>query len=174
MAKRKEKITSDIGWSTPDQISVRGLDLPNEILGHMNLGDLAFLQLTGRKATPEESRVFNAIVITLVEHGITPSALAARMTYMGAPESLQAAVAAGLCGLGTVFVGSMEGASKMLYEALPPEKRGRFAEKAADLATIAPRLADAGDVVLVKGSKGSKVSVVVDALRKLGHPAPDN
>ena len=99
MAKRKEKITSDIGWSTPDQISVRGLDLPNEILGHMNLGDLAFLQLTGRKATPEESRVFNAIVITLVEHGITPSALAARMTYMGAPESLQAAVAAGLCGV---------------------------------------------------------------------------
>ncbi len=114
MGKRKEKISSSIAWSTPpDKISVRGLDLPNEILGHMNLGDLAFLQLTGRKATPEESRVFNAIVITLVEHGITPSALAARMTYMGgAPESLQAAVAAGLCGLGTVFVGSMEGASK--------------------------------------------------------------
>ena len=124
MGKRKEKISSSIAWSTPDKISVRGLDLPNEILGHMNLGDLAFLQLTGRKATPEESRVFNAIVITLVEHGITPSALAARMTYMGAPESLQAAVAAGLCGLGTVFVGSMEGASKMLYEALPQDKLG--------------------------------------------------
>ena len=124
MGKRKEKISSDIAWSTSDKISVRGLDLPNEILGHMNLGDLAFLQLTGRKATPEESRVFNAIVITLVEHGITPSALAARMTYMGAPESLQAAVAAGLCGLGTVFVGSMEGASKMLYEALPQDKLG--------------------------------------------------
>ena len=124
MGKRKDKLTSSIGWSTADKISVRGLDLPNEILGHMNLGDLAFLQLTGRKATPEESKVFNAIVITLVEHGITPSAIAARMTYMGAPESLQAAVAAGLCGLGTVFVGSMEGASKMLYEALPHDKLG--------------------------------------------------
>ena len=86
MGKRKEKITSDIGWSTPDKINVRGLDLPNEILGHMNLGDLAFLQLTGRKATPEESRVFNAIIITLVEHGITPSALAARMTSEWAIE----------------------------------------------------------------------------------------
>ncbi len=124
MAKRKDKLTSDIAWSTPDKINVRGLDLTNEILGHMNLGDLAFLQLTGRRATPEESNVFNAIIITLVEHGITPSAIAARMTYMGAPESLQAAVAAGLCGLGTVFVGSMEGASKMLYEALPEDKSG--------------------------------------------------
>lgn len=124
MGKRTDKLTSAIGWSAADKISVRGMDLPNEILGHMNLGDLAFLQLTGRKATPEESKVFNAIVITLVEHGITPSAIAARMTYMGAPESLQAAVAAGLCGLGTVFVGSMEGASKMLYEALPQDKLG--------------------------------------------------
>ena len=50
MGKRKERISSNIGWSTPDKICVRGLDLPNEILGHMNLGDLAFLQLTGRKA----------------------------------------------------------------------------------------------------------------------------
>lgn len=139
MAPRKEKLTSDIAWSTADRITVRGLDLPGEILGHMNLGDLAFLQLTGRKATAEESRVFNAIVITLVEHGITPSSIAARMTYMGAPESLQAAVAAGLCGLGTVFVGSMEGASKMLYEALPREKLGQ----GADLDALAEQTVEA-------------------------------
>ena len=63
---------------------------------------------------------------------------------------------------------------KVLYEALPAEKRGRFALKAKDLVKAAGRLADAGDVVLVKGSKGSKVSEVVDALRKLGHPAPDS
>ena len=139
MSKRKGKITSKIGWSTPDKICVRGLDLPNEILGHMNLGDFAFLQLTGRRATPEESRVFNAIIITLVEHGITPSAMVARMTYMGAPESLQAAVAAGLCGLGTVFVGSMEGAARMLYEALPPDRVGT----GADLDAIAQQTVEA-------------------------------
>jgi len=133
MAKRKDKISSDIGWSTPDQINVRGMDLPTEILGHLNLGDMAFLQLTGRQPTRGESIVFNAIMVTLVEHGITPSAIVARMTYMGAPESLQAAVAAGICGLGTVFVGSMEGAAKMLYAALPEDQLG----KGADLAAIA-------------------------------------
>ncbi|WP_375173601.1 UDP-N-acetylmuramoyl-tripeptide--D-alanyl-D-alanine ligase [Pseudooceanicola sp.] len=63
---------------------------------------------------------------------------------------------------------------KALYDALPPEKRGRYEKAAEDLAAQAPRLIDAGDVVLVKGSKGSKVSLVVDALRKLGHPAPDS
>jgi citrate synthase len=114
----KPVIRSDIAFSTPDRISVRGKDLPNEVLGHMNLGDFAYLQLTGREASTQQSAMFNAILITLVEHGMTPSAIAARLTYAGAPESLQAAVAAGLCGLGSVFVGSMEGACRMLSEAL--------------------------------------------------------
>jgi hypothetical protein len=106
MARKNKPIRSDIAWSTPDRIEVHGKSLPDEILGHINLGDMAFLQIVGRMPTPQESNVFNAIAVTLVEHGITPSALVARLTYAGAPESLQAAVAAGLCGLGSVFVGS--------------------------------------------------------------------
>lgn len=56
-----------------------------------------------------------------------------------------------------------------LWEALPDEKQGQWAATAAELVPRASRLVDAGDVVLVKGSKGSKVSVIVDAIRKLGH-----
>jgi citrate synthase len=108
------EIRSDLGWSTRERIVVRGKDLPNEILGTLNLGDMAFLELTGRVPNPKESRLFNAMAVTLVEHGITPSALAARLTFLGAPEAMQAAVAAGLSGLGSVFVGSMEGAAKLL------------------------------------------------------------
>ncbi len=124
MTRKSKPIRSDIAWCTPDRIEVHGKSLPDEILGHLNLGDMAFLQIAGRMPTPQESNVFNAIAVTLVEHGITPSALVARLTYAGAPESLQAAVAAGLCGLGSVFVGSTEGAAKMLYEALPPGTKG--------------------------------------------------
>ncbi|MEL7151655.1 MAG: UDP-N-acetylmuramoyl-tripeptide--D-alanyl-D-alanine ligase [Pseudomonadota bacterium] len=61
---------------------------------------------------------------------------------------------------------------KALYDALPVEKRGRCVEKAEALVAEAHKLIDAGDVVLVKGSKGSRVSLVVDALRKL-HQAGD-
>jgi len=107
-------IRSDLAWSTPERIVVRGKDLPGEILGHLNLGDMAFLELTGRVPGAKESKLFNAMVVTLVEHGLTPSAIVARMTYLGAPEAMQAAVGAGLLGLGSVFVGSMEGVAKML------------------------------------------------------------
>jgi citrate synthase len=123
MARRQLK--SNLGWSTVDRIVVRGKDLPGEILGQLNLGDMAFLELTGRVPNANESRLFNAMVVTLVEHGITPSAIVARMTYLGAPEALQAAVAAGLLGLGSVFVGSMEGVARILSDAIATGKDAR-------------------------------------------------
>ena len=118
----KKTLKSDLAWSSVDRITVRGKDLPGEILGHLNLGDMAFLELTGRAPNPKESKLFNAMVVTLVEHGITPSALAARLTYLGAPEALQGAVAAGLLGLGSVFVGSMEGVARLLSESVSSNK----------------------------------------------------
>ncbi len=121
MAQRK-KLRSDIAWSTTDRIVIKGFDLCRDILGKLSLGDMAFLELTDRLPTPAESAVFNAVAVTLVEHGLTPSAIATRLTIAGAPEAMQAAVAAGLCGLGSVFVGSMETAARMLQEALPDPK----------------------------------------------------
>ncbi|GGW37530.1 UDP-N-acetylmuramoyl-tripeptide--D-alanyl-D-alanine ligase [Gemmobacter lanyuensis] len=61
---------------------------------------------------------------------------------------------------------------KALHAALPMKKRGEWAETAAELLPRAGALVDAGDVVLVKGSKGIKVSLIVDALRKLGQASP--
>lgn len=118
MMRKQKPLRSDMGWSTSDQIVVKGYDLPNELLGRVNLGDMAFLELMDRLPTEAESTVINALLVTLVEHGVTPSSIATRMTILGAPESLQGAVAAGLLGLGMVFVGTIEGSAKMLQEAL--------------------------------------------------------
>jgi citrate synthase len=135
VAGRGKEIRSDIAWSNAERIVVRGHDLPTEVLGHMDLAAFSFLQLTGRRPTDEQARVYNALLITLVEHGLTPSALAARLTYAGAPESLQAAVAAGLCGLGSVFVGTTEGSAQMLAEELAGDSDGT-----SDLAQAADRI----------------------------------
>lgn len=121
MARPRNPISSHMGWSTTDRIVVRGHDLPGELLGHVGFGDMAYLEVMGRLPNDQESTVFNSLLVTLVEHGMTPSAIAARLTYLGAPESLQSAVAAGILGVGTVFVGTTEGAAEFLTAAVTPE-----------------------------------------------------
>src|SRR5580700_10005925 len=126
-----KRLKSDLGWSTADRIVVRGHDLVEDLIGKVSLGDVAFLELKGRLPTKQESIVFNAITVTLVEHGMTPSAIAARLTYFGAPESLQGAVAAGLLGMGSRFGGPIEEVARTLQDALAPAPPG------ADLGELA-------------------------------------
>jgi UDP-N-acetylmuramoyl-tripeptide--D-alanyl-D-alanine ligase len=60
---------------------------------------------------------------------------------------------------------------RALHEALPRRQRGDWVETAAELAPRVRSLIDAGDILLVKGSKGIKVSLIVDVLRKMGQAA---
>jgi citrate synthase len=118
VTEAKKRLKSRMGSSTADRIVVRGHDLVEDLIGKVSLGDMAFLELKGRLPSRQESVVFNSLTVTLVEHGMTPSAIATRLTYFGAPESLQGAVAAGLLGIGDRFGGSIEAAARTLQEAL--------------------------------------------------------
>jgi citrate synthase len=150
-----KKLKSDLGWSTADRIVVRGHDLADELIGKASLGDVAFLELKGRLPTKQESIVFNAITVTLVEHGMTPSAIAARLTYFGAPESMQGAVAAGLLGIGDRFGGSAEEAARMLQDAL--RDAAQEAGQEADLRALA------GEIIREHKEKKQPIA-------GLGHP----
>ncbi len=61
---------------------------------------------------------------------------------------------------------------KALWARLAPHQRGNWVASAAEITPLVSGLVGIGDIVLVKGSKGSKVSLAVDALRNLGHPGP--
>jgi citrate synthase len=132
--KPKKPLRSDMGWSSTDKIVVRGHNLPGELLGRIDLGSMAFLEITGRMPTMQEAEVFNALLVTLVEHGMTPQAIATRLVNLAAPEALQAAVAAGLCGVGSVFAGGSEQIARILQDAL----RDQPAD--ADLAALAVKI----------------------------------
>ncbi|MEM1387161.1 MAG: UDP-N-acetylmuramoyl-tripeptide--D-alanyl-D-alanine ligase [Pseudomonadota bacterium] len=93
------------------------------------------------------------------------------MLELGPSEMALHAGLADLPGLASVdLVHCIGPRMRALYDALPGAKRGQWAEKPEALIKKASALIDAGDVILVKGSKGSRVSLVVDAIRKLGHP----
>ncbi len=107
-----------IGSTTPDSITVAGRDLPSELMGRMTLTELAYLLITRREATPAQVRLLDAVLVSLADHGLTPSALSARLTYTGAPESVQGAVAAGLLGAGSVLLGPAGDTAQFLVDAL--------------------------------------------------------
>ena len=107
-----------IGGATRDQIKVAGRDLPGEIMGRFTLTELAYLLVTKREPTPSQTRLLDAVLVSLADHGLTPSALAARLTYTGAPEAIQGAVAAGLLGAGSVFLGPAGDTAQFLFDAL--------------------------------------------------------
>lgn len=123
-------VRSGIGRSTADSISVRGHDL-TALMGSVTFPDLAWLMVTGRLPDADESRLFNAVLVSLADHGLTPSALAARLTYTGAPEALQAAVAAGLLGTGSVYLGPTEDTARFLHAVVESAGLGAGSDRAA-------------------------------------------
>ena len=51
-------------------------------MGKVSFGELAFWLVTLRRPTPSEVRVFEAVLVALADHGFTPTAIAARLTYL--------------------------------------------------------------------------------------------
>src|SRR4051812_18709443 len=87
-------------------------------MGRVGFGELAYWLVAGRRPTAGEVRVFEAVLVALADHGFTPTAIAARLTYLSAPESLQGAMAAGLLGGGSRFLGVTEDTGRFLAETL--------------------------------------------------------
>lgn len=115
------KIVTGLGKAELHRILVRGYDLNKELVGKISFTDMCSLMLRGRMPTANEAKMLDALLVILVEHGMVSHVIAARLIYHCAPEAMQAAVAAALCGAGSVHLGSSEWSAKMLLDALPRE-----------------------------------------------------
>src|SRR4051794_39236793 len=109
---------TSLGTSTPDRIGLLGQDLTADLMGKVGFGELAFWLVAMRRPSPGKVRVFESVLVALADHGFTPTAIAARLTYLSAPDSLQGALASGLLGGGSRFLGVTEDAGKFLAGAI--------------------------------------------------------
>jgi citrate synthase len=109
---------TSLGTSDADSIRLLGLDLAEDLMGRVGFGELAFWLVALRRPTPAEVRVFEAVLVALADHGFTPTAIAARLTYLSAPDALQGALAAGLLGGGSRFLGVTEDCGAFLHDVL--------------------------------------------------------
>jgi len=114
---------TSLGTSDRDTITLLGEDLAGSLMGKVGFGELALWLMTQRRPSPSQTRVFEAVLVALADHGFTPTAIAARLTYLSAPDSVQGAMAAGLLGGGSRFLGVTEDAARFLANVLAGAKQ---------------------------------------------------
>jgi citrate synthase len=101
-----------------DEIIVRGYRLAGDLLGKVTFTEMFLLDMDGTPPDHHRVRMVDAVLVALMEHGITPSTLAARLVLDGAPEATQGAVAAGLLAVGSRFLGTVEQSADLLQRAV--------------------------------------------------------
>ena len=153
-------LRTSVGATDADHIWVAGRDV-TELMGSISLTELAFLLLVGRDPEPGERRLTDAVLVSLADHGITPSSLATRLTYTGAPEATQAAIAAGLLGAGSVFLGPAGDTAIFLAEAV----------RSHDLVADDSRMpAVAAQLVAARRAEGQRMPGLGHPVHRTGDP----
>jgi citrate synthase len=102
------------GASTATEVRVRGRDLVNELIGKCSFTEMLYFLTCRRMPDAGETRVLDACLVTLMEHGLTPSAVIARLMADSVPEEPQVAIASGLLAIGSVFAGTTENCAALL------------------------------------------------------------
>jgi len=110
------------GWTSiahayPDRVEVRGRELAGDLMGRLTFTEYFHLLLTGSEPTEEQRFFLDLVLVSIAEHGLMPTTVAARMTLAADPRSLQGAVAAGILGCGPVVLGTAAECARLLGEA---------------------------------------------------------
>src|SRR5919109_2078757 len=111
--------SSEISQAYPDRVEVRGRDLAGELMGSVSFTEYFHLLLCGEEATDDQRFFLDVLLVSIAEHGMMPTNVAARMTLAADPDSLQGAVAAGILGAGPVVLGTAEECARLLQEPDP-------------------------------------------------------
>ncbi len=95
-------------------ITVRGRDLVNDLIGELSFTEMLYFLSCGRRPDAAELKVLDACLVTIMEHGINPTTIVARLVADTVPDEPQVAIAAGLLAVGGVFAGTSEQCAEVL------------------------------------------------------------
>jgi citrate synthase len=135
--RRTQPRTATDRWQTaltsiaPNSILIRGYAV-DEMMGRLSFADAVYLLLMGELPTPAIGRMLNAVLVSTLDHGVTPpSTLAARnVATSGAP--LKDCVAAGILAFGPHHGGDIESCMRFLDTGLSMVRGGGTIQQAAD------------------------------------------
>src|SRR5215218_5110988 len=114
-----------ISQAYPDRVDVRGRDLAGDLMGRVGFTEYFHLLLTGKEPSEEQRYFLDVLLVSIAEHGLMPTNVAARMTLAADPASLQGAVAAGILGCGPVILGTAEECARLLASDREPRELAR-------------------------------------------------
>ncbi len=109
-----EEMVTHIAMAEPHGSTIRGLSLVDDLMGKLTFTEMTYFLCTGTKPNAAQTRVLDACLVTLMEHGWTPSSLIARIAADSRPDDSQVAFAAGLLTLGPSYAGTLEECAKLL------------------------------------------------------------
>lgn len=123
MSNNTDKAITSICGFDADHISIRGSDLVNDLIGKKSFTEALLLQALGSEPQPHRVAIVDAVLVTIMEHGLVPSAIVTRLTHYGAPESYQGAIAAGLLGVGDRYAGTASECGAVLERIVAADNR---------------------------------------------------
>ncbi|SPJ24335.1 citryl-CoA lyase [Palleronia abyssalis] len=113
---KQDNALTAIATSDAESVTVRGLDLCDDLIGKIDFTDYFWLLVLGDRPTDAQRKMMDACLVSIAEHGLVPSVQAARMTLAAGPEAYQGAMSAGILGMGSVVAGSSEVGGRYLQE----------------------------------------------------------
>lgn len=133
MSEQEQRGSTGICGYDADSVHIRGRDLVSDVMGRCTFTELLLLQALGETPSAVQVKIVDAVMVTIMEHGLVPSAVVTRLTHYGAPESFQGAVAAGLLGVGDRYAGTASECGALLERLVAESAERRHARAVEEI-----------------------------------------
>jgi citrate synthase len=137
--RRAQARETDRGWRTaitqiePNKILIRGYPV-DELMGRLNFGEAIYLVLMGELPTPAIGRMVSAVLVSSLDHGVTPPSTLAARNVATTGASIRASVAGGILAFGRLHGGDISSCMKFLDLGLTRVRKGAsMADAAAEI-----------------------------------------